>query len=276
MEINDTISQTQFIINSYKGSLNEIYFKKFTIIIPAYNEENRIGYPLSQLCSFISETKFPWEIIVSIDGNDGTESIVKETMREFSFVRLSKGKGRDGKGNAIKRAVSIASGDYFILMDSDNSISIKDILTVVPEIVDNDAVILERYSLPTNQIPFDRKLVSRGFNLLVQSTLGIRVKDTQSGYKILKAGYARKAFNSITVTNAFYDVALLYKIRKLGGKIKEKPVIYKHVTESKFSIMTLVIGLGISLLAFRIQHSPFYKYIPKSFKELYYRKFRWI
>ena len=221
MEINDALSQTQFTINSDKSSLNEIYFKKFTIIIPAYNEESRIGYPLSQLCSFISETNFPWEIIVSVDGNDGTESIVKDMMKEFSFVRLSKGKGRDGKGNAIKRAVSIASGDYFILMDSDNSISIQDVITVVPEIVVNDVVILERYSFPTNQIPFNRRLASRGFNFLVQSTLGIRVKDTQSGYKILNADYARKAFDSITITNAFYDVALLYKIRKLGGKITE-------------------------------------------------------
>jgi hypothetical protein len=102
------------------------------------------------------------------------------------------------------------------------------------------------------------------------------VRDTQSGYKILKEEYARKAFDSIMVTNTFYDVALLYNIRKLGGKIIEKPVIYKHDLESKFNIISEIFGQGLSLLAFRIRYSPFYKHIPKKIRNLYYRKFRWI
>ena len=276
MEINDAISKTQLTINSNKDSLNDIYFKKFSIIIPAYNEEKRIVSALSQLCNFISETKFPWEIIISIDGNDGTEEIVKEMMKQFSFLRFIKGNGRNGKGNAIKRAVNIADGSYFIFMDADNSIAFRDVLSAIPEIVNNDVVILERYSLAKNQIPFQRKLASRSFNLLVRSTLGIRVKDTQSGYKILKEEYARRALNTIMVTNTFYDVALLYDIKKLGGKIMEKQVTYNHDIHSKFNVISLALGLGISLLAFRIRYSPFYKYIPKNIRVLYYRKFRWI
>ena len=256
--------------------MKDIYFNKFSIIIPAYNEEKRIVSTLNQLCHFISETKFPWEIIISIDGNDGTEEIVKEMMKQFSFLRFLKGSGRNGKGNAIKRAIDNANGSYFIFMDADNSVAFRDVLNVIPEIVDNDVVILERYSLAKNHIPFQRKLASRSFNLLVRSILGINIKDTQSGYKILEGEYARKAFDSIMVTNTFYDVALLYKIRKLGGKILEKPVIYKHDLESKFNIISEILGQGLSLLAFRIRYSPLYKYIPKNFKDLYYRKFRWI
>ena len=161
-------------------------------------------------------------------------------------------------------------------MDADNSISLKDVISVVPEIVKNDVIILERYSLVISQIPIYRKLASRCFNLFVRIMLGTRIKDTQSGYKILKAEFAREVFSAITVTNVFYDVALLYNIRKLGGKIVEKQVVYRHDIESKFDVIPLVIGLGISLLAFRIRHSPFYNYVPKSFIELYYRKFRWI
>ena len=97
-------------MNSNENSLHDIYFKKFSIIIPAYNEEKRIVSALSQMCHFISETKFPWEIIISIDGNDGTEEIVKEMMKQFSFIRFLKGNGRNGKGNAIKRAINIANG----------------------------------------------------------------------------------------------------------------------------------------------------------------------
>ena len=276
MEINNSIQHSQSITIFDKQPFDEIYFNKFSIIIPAYNEEKRIQFPLNQLCRLISEANFPWEVIVSIDGNDGTEELVKEMMKKFQFLRFIKGNGRNGKGNAIKRAINIANGSYFILMDADNSIALNDVMNVVPEIVKNDVIILERYSLALNQIPFHRKLASRGFNLFVQLTLGTRIKDTQSGYKILKAEFAREAFSAITVTNAFYDVALLYNIRKLGGKIVEKPVVYRHDIESKFDVIPLVLGLGVSLLAFRIRYSPFYNYIPKSFRELYYRKFKWI
>ena len=276
MEINNSIQHSQSITIFDKQPFDEIYFNKFSIIIPAYNEEKRIQFPLNQLCHLISEANFPWEVIVSIDGNDGTEALVKEMMKKFPFLRFIKGNGRNGKGNAIRRAINIANGSYFILMDADNSIALNDVMNVVPEIVKNDVIILERYSLALNKIPFHRKLASRGFNLFVQLTLGTRIKDTQSGYKILKAEFAREAFSAITVTNAFYDVALLYKIRKLGGKIVEKPVVYRHDIESKFDVIPLVLGLGVSLLAFRIRYSPFYKYIPKNIRGLYYRKFRWI
>lgn len=276
MEPKSIFSSERTTTDSEKSSLSDIYFNRFTIIIPAYNEEKRISFPLSQLCYFILEAKTPWDIIVSIDGNDGTESLIKEMMKNFPFLMCLKGNGREGKGNAIKRAINIAKGKYFILMDADNAISLKELLRFIPEIVGNDVVILERYTLDKSQIPLKRKMVSRVFNLLVRSTLGIRVNDTQSGYKIMNAEYARKAFNSITVTNAFYDVALLYKIKKLGGKIIEKPAIYKHNVDSKFSIISLVFGLGVSLLAFRIRYSPFYKYIPAYVKLIYYNKFRWI
>ena len=137
-------------------------------------------------------------------------------------------------------------------------------------------VILERYSSGRNHIPFLRRFASRGFNVLVQALLGLRVKDTQSGYKIMKADLARRSFDSVTVTNTFYDVALLYKIKQLGGRITEKPVLYSHDGESKFNVVSEVLGQGMSLLAFRIRYSPVYRHIPESFKKLYYRKFRWI
>jgi glycosyltransferase involved in cell wall biosynthesis len=250
--------------------------KEFTVIIPAYNEEKRIGPVLLDLCHFISENKLRWSIIVSIDGNDGTDNIVKKMMIDFPFLSYIKGNGRSGKGEAIRRAVNLSTGEYFILMDADNSVRLSEVLSSIFELEKSDVVILERYTSSFNHIPFLRRFASRGFNILVQALLGLRVKDTQSGYKIMKADIARKSFNSMTVTNTFFDVALLYKIQNLGGKITEKPVKYRHDEESKFNVVSEIVGQGVSLLAFRIRHSPFYAYIPKSISDLYYRKFRWI
>lgn len=250
--------------------------RKFSIIIPAYNEERRIGPVLKEVCETILNGKLPWEVIVSIDGNDRTDILVKALMENYPFLNFIKGSGRNGKGFAIRRALDIAKGDFLILMDADNSVSFSDVLKSVSKINDNDAVILERYSSMDNEIPFLRRLASRGFNFLVRSLLGLRVDDTQSGYKIIRTDIARRAFESITVTNTFFDVALLYKIKNFGGKIIEIPVKYNHDGESKFNVFSEVLGQGLSLLAFRIRYSPIYKHIPEKIKTLYYKKFRWI
>ncbi|MGC8622191.1 MAG: glycosyltransferase, partial [Caldisphaera sp.] len=73
-----------------------------TVIIPAYNEEKRIGKVLSEIADFISGNNLNWNIIVSIDGNDGTENIVKEMKEKYRFISYDKNHGRGGKGYAVK------------------------------------------------------------------------------------------------------------------------------------------------------------------------------
>ncbi len=276
METYTTVREVNTAFSTSEKRFPEIYLKRFTIIIPAYNEADRIGPVLNDVCRFITENKLPWDVIVSIDGSDGTDMLVREMMVQFPFLNYNKGNGRSGKGGAIKRAIKIATGEYLILMDADNSISFAQILSGIPDLAKNDVVILERYSSEKNHIPFLRRFASRGFNVLVQALLGLRVKDTQSGYKLMDAELALKAFSSMTVTNTFYDVALLYKIKQFGGRIAEKPVLYSHDGESKFNVVSEIMGQGMSLLAFRIRYSSMYKHIPESIKKLYYRKFRWI
>ena len=277
MQTYSVLKESNNGLSSCEGGINPIFLKKFTIIIPAYNEANRIRPVLNDVCRFITENKLPWDVMVSIDGSDGTDMLVMEMMVQFPFLNYIKGNGRSGKGGgAIKRAIKMATGEYFILMDADNSISFAQILSAIPELAGNDVVILERYSAKKNRIPVLRRFASRGFNILVQALLGLRVKDTQSGYKLMNAEIAWKAFNSITITNTFYDVALLYKVKQFGGRIAEKPVVYSHDGESKFNVVSEIIGQGMSLLAFRVRYSLVYKHIPDSLKRLYYRKFRWI
>ena len=276
MEIYVTTQKSQYDVLPSEKIKSEPFTKEFTVIIPAYNEVNRIKPVLIDLCQFISNNKLCWKIIVSIDGNDGTDELVNQIMTNFPFLGFVKGKGRSGKGEAIRRAIHLSTGEFFIFMDADNSIGLSEVLSGIAELERNDVVILERYTSDQNHIPFLRRFASRGFNILVRALLGLRVKDTQSGYKIIKADLAKKSFDSMTVTNTFFDVALLYKIKSLGGKIIEKPVKYKHDDESKFNVISEILGQGVSLLAFRIRHSPLYAYIPKGIRDLYYRKFRWI
>ncbi|MEM0135237.1 MAG: glycosyltransferase [Thermoplasmatales archaeon] len=248
----------------------------FSLIIPAYNEEKRIRPLLEEISNYISINKLPWEVIIAVDGNDGTANLIHKMSAIYPFISVNTGGGRNGKGGAIKRALNAARGDFVILMDADGSIKFSDILAHINDTEKYDAIIFDRYSSLENNIPFLRRFASRGFNVLVKAMLGIRLNDTQCGYKILAAGYARKAFQKILVSNAFFDVALIFHLKKLDAKIVEIPVDYNHNGDSRFNVAALVLGMGSSLLAFRIRNSRFYKYVPKWLIELYYRKFRWI
>ena len=250
--------------------------KKFSIIIPAYNEEKRIKPVLEEICSYIQINNLPWNIIVSIDGNDGTEMYVRRVMSEYQFVSYNKGKGRSGKGGAIKRAFNYRLGDFVILMDSDGAIAFKDILDSLPLLDKYDVVNFDRYKNGTNNIPLIRRFVSRGYNIYLKILLGLNINDTQCGYKIIKTEVAKNIFTKITVSNGFFYSNLFFYLKQLSARVIEVPIRYNHIEGSKFNVSSMVLGGFVSAIAFRIRMSPFVKFIPKAMYELYYRKFRWI
>ncbi len=247
-----------------------------TIIIPAFNEENRIGRVLVEIKDLVTTNNLNWDVIVSIDGKDNTEEIVRGFTSLYPFIRHQKSQGRSGKGYAIKRVINSSTGEFTMIMDADGAVKLSDIVKNFQYLVKYDAILFDRYSANGNTIPLYRKIPSRGFNMLVRAMLGLKVTDTQCGYKIVRTSILKEAFKRTGITNTFFDVALLYHIQKLGGKIKEIEVKYSHRDESKFNIIGEILGQSVSLLAFRIRHSRFYKYVPKWATELYLKKFRWI
>jgi glycosyltransferase involved in cell wall biosynthesis len=255
---------------------NPLLMRTFSIIIPAYNEENRIMPVLEEISHYIYSNRLPWDVIIAVDGNDGTANLVEKMSLIYPFLSVQHGYGRSGKGSAIKRGLNSAKGDFVIFMDADGSIKLSGILEHLEATQNYDAIVFDRYSFLGNKIPIARRVASRGFNVLVKAMLGIRVNDTQCGYKIMKTEYARKAFRKISITNTFFDVALIFYLKKIGARIMEIPVGYNHDGDSKFNVFSEIIGQGSSLLAFRIRNSRFYRYVPRRLVDLYYRKFRWI
>ena len=271
MMIEQNLSQEEIIESSSIAFLRQ----QFTIIIPAYNEEKRIIPVLEDITNFISLNKLPWHVIIAVDGNDGTSKIVKSFAIAHQFLSYNVSSARNGKGGSIKRATTNLAGKYVILMDADNAISFQHVVERIPLIRDNAGVILSRYHYG-NDIPFIRKILSRGFNVFVRALTGLKIKDTQSGYKIFKQKDFIDALKKVGVTNTFFDIPLLYQISSAGGKIVEVPAVYNHTKEGKFNPFGGAISLGISLITFKIRHSKLYDYVPDWMKSLYMRKFRWL
>ncbi len=247
-----------------------------TIIIPAYNEGERIGKVLKEIKDFVKANNLTWDVIVSIDGNDNTEEIVKDFSSDCPFIKHQKSQGRSGKGYSIKKVVDNSTGEFTMIMDADGAVGLAEIVKNFHYLTNYDLILFDRYTNGENEIPLFRRIPSRGFNILVRTMLGLNVRDTQCGYKIVRTDLIKEAFRRVGVTNTFFDVALLYHIKKMGGRIKEVDVRYSHDEKSKFNIMAEIVGQGASLLAFRLRHSRFYKYIPYWATELYLKKFRWI
>lgn len=250
--------------------------KKFSIIIPAYNEEKRIKPVLEEIVSYLTENRLNWDVILAIDGDDGTEAMAKTFLPRYNNISIVRASGRTGKGGSIKRSLNSVQSDFVILMDADNSIPFSTLITNLNLIDEFDCIIFSRYTASMNEIPPVRRVISRGFNWLLRLSLDLNIRDTQSGYKIIRTRPFKRAMNQVSVTNAFFDVALLYHMVKDNLKVTEIDVRYNHSDGSKFNPIGLILGLGTSLLAFRVRYSRFYRYIPDKLVQLYYRKFRWI
>ena len=254
----------------YESFQNNMLLSTFDIIIPAYNEENRIKPVLDEVSSFIHKNNLSWNVIISIDGNDKTIDIVNDYSKKFNFIKGIKNTGRNGKGRAIKNALNFVTSKYVFLMDADNSMQFYNIINTIKFLEDKyDIILFKRYN-KENKIPFIRRIISRGFNFMLRSILKLNANDTQTGYKIINTNLFKKAMNKVTVTNTFFDVALLYYLKKMGSKMIEIPVKYSHNGNSKFHALGEIIGQGSSLIAFRIRQSRIFRYIPNTLILLYY------
>lgn len=244
-----------------------------SIIIPAYNEEERITPVLDEIVSFIRENGLDWHIVISIDGEDKTEQIVRNIFDEEVNADVIVNKKRTGKGNAIKRAIEYASGDYIILMDADGSIMLKDVADHFGLTSQYDLVNFNRYLDVSNEIPYYRRFFSRAFNFMARGFLGIRIYDTQCGYKIARRQALMELFKKVTISNAFFDVFILYYAKRSGFRTVEVPIKYSHGEGSTFNVLKLIFSGIISLAAIMVRNSPLWRYIPKKVEELYYDKF---
>ena len=259
-----------------ENQTNPLLMGSFSIIIPAYNEEERIRPVLEEISSFISNNRLPWEVVIAVDGNDGTEDIIGAYNKKFPFIHLNKACDRSGMGGGIKRGILASTGDYFILMDGDGSANLHSIISRAGLLNKYDVVNFNRYSDKDNQIPLKRRIASRSFNLMLRLIFGIRVSDTQCGYKIMKRSAVMPLVRKLTVSNAFFLSALFVYSRKYGVTVVEVPIKYNHSDGSKFNVVMTSISYIVSITAFKIRNSKFYDYTPKFMKKLYYKKLRYL
>jgi len=210
----------------------------YSIIIPAFNEHERIAATLDKVLSHLEQQKWEAEVLVVDDGStDSTAELVGEYARRYSAVRLLQNPGNRGKGYSVRHGMSQAAGELLLFSDADLSAPIAEAGKLFARLAAGvDVAIGSRWldpALQTARQPFYRQFFGRIFNLLLRVTLGLRFKDTQCGFKAFTRRAAQLIFARQRIERWGFDPELLFLAGKLGLKVEEVPVEWADDPRSK-------------------------------------------
>lgn len=230
-----------------------------SIVIPAYNEEKRLGKTLKKVYEYFKNRGDTFEIIVVDDGSkDGTVNVVKTFAIDHPEVKLRCHLKNKGKGAAVKTGVMAAEGNLILFTDADLSTPIEEFEKLIYFIKEKkyDIVIASR-ALPDSKIlisqMFYRRFIGRMFPILVKIIVTREFKDTQCGFKLFKNQVARELFSALGTTDFAFDVEILYRALKRKYKIKEVGVIWLNSPYSTVKIFKDSFRMFFSLLKIKFK-----------------------
>jgi glycosyltransferase involved in cell wall biosynthesis len=207
-----------------------------SVVIPAYNEEQRIAHTLEVVIRFLKTQGYSWEIIVVDDGSeDKTATLVRQVAQDNIGITLV-GLPHKGKGSAVKEGMLQASGQYRFLADADLSMPIEQLQRFLPPALDNfDIAIGSREILGSKRFhePSKRHIMGRVFNLLVRFLAIKEISDTQCGFKCFEANVAETLFPFQRAHGWGFDVEILFLAQKVGMNIHEIPIDWYYRQGSK-------------------------------------------
>jgi glycosyltransferase involved in cell wall biosynthesis len=207
-----------------------------SIVIPAYNEAQRLPESLWRLYSYVEGRTAKCEVIVVDDGStDGTAALVEVWTRAWPQLSLVRAPHR-GKGGAVREGIFAARGAYIALADADLSIALEEFDLFSPALLGPyDIAIASREAPGAIRLgePAVRRLMSRIFNVLVQLVLLPGLRDTQCGFKMLRREVAQEICGVQTIEGWGFDVELLHIARLRGYSVREVPIVYHYAPGSR-------------------------------------------
>ncbi len=208
-----------------------------SLIIPAYNEEQRLPRTLTKIQAFLREQTYDSEVLVVENGSrDRTAAVVEEFAPEVRLLRELE----RGKGLAVRRGMMEASGDFRFICDADLSMPIEEVNRFLPPKLDDyDIAIASREiaGAVRHNEPVYRHWIGRTFNLLVRTLAVPGFQDTQCGFKCFTADAAEALFPLQRIDGWTFDVELLYVALRLGYRVKEVPINWYYFPGSRVRIL---------------------------------------
>ena len=215
-----------------------------SIVIPAYNENERLGEPLQKILRYVSDTKLNAELIVVDDGSsDATARIAEETFATTPAIpaQVIKYDKNRGKGFAVKTGLRAANADVALFTDADLSTPIEELTKLTGPIIAGEVDVafgsraLDRSLIGTHQ-PWRREQGGRVMNLIIKTMSGLQFVDTQCGFKAFNMQKFGPLLDLMTIDRFGFDVEFLFVAQHNGLRLKEIPVRWNDVAGSKVSV----------------------------------------
>ncbi|MDC1278521.1 glycosyltransferase [Pelagibacteraceae bacterium] len=237
--------------------------KSVSIIYPVFNEEKRLRKTFLDIKKFEKLNKFLKKeyIFVNDGSSDQTLSIIKNEFKNnknIKVILISYNKNM-GKGYALKRGVQIAKNDWVLTTDADCSVSNFQLIKwIKKKYLDQNNLIYfgsRNLSLSIVKKKNLRKIVGIIFKFTIRFFFNIKISDTQCGFKLYKLNTARKIFRKISIYDYMHDIEICIIAKKLNIKIKDLPLRWTHVDQSKINFIQDFFNVAFSLIKIsRINH----------------------
>jgi glycosyltransferase involved in cell wall biosynthesis len=240
------------------------------LLIPAYNEEARIGPVLEAYAEYFFH-HYPgrFRLVVILNGcRDGTLGVVRAAEQRYLSISHAEYPAAIGKGGALIEGLKLAPmADLIGYVDADGATPPKAFLDLVRELDRSgvDCAIGSRW-IPGAVIhhfqPGKRQFASRLFHLFVEVFFRMGIRDTQCGAKVTRRAAIERIHDRLSLADLAFDVNLLYSLKKAGFTLREVPTEWADQSGSKvvFNLRTSL-NMLLSLVRLRLIYSPFYRWL---------------
>ena len=216
-----------------------------SIVVPAFEEEDRLGSSLAKIASYLMESETSAEIIVVDDGSaDKTAEIAESVLRNTPVIasKVIRYEQNRGKGFAVRTGLQAAAAEIALFSDADLSTPIEEMPKLIDPILTGDFDVtfgsraLDRSLIGTHQ-PWRREQGGKVMNLIIRTMSGLPFADTQCGFKAFRMSKFRPLLDVMTVDRFGFDVEFLYVAKYHGLRLKEIPVRWNNVEGSKVNVI---------------------------------------
>jgi len=214
-----------------------------SIILPAYNEEKRLGITLSELNRYFSSQPYHVEFLVIDDGSTDRTGEVASTMSDrIPALKVLRNERNRGKGYSIRRGVAEAKGAVIGFMDADYKTPIEEIERLLPWLIKGHQVVIGSRGVEGSEIevpqPFYRQWGSRVFGVVMHLLVGLRdIPDTQCGFKFFTRKASLEIFHFQKIDGYMFDVEILCLAKRLDYAVKQVPIRWMNDADSRLQLV---------------------------------------
>ena len=210
-----------------------------SVVIPAYNEEERLKRFVPVIVDYLRGKALRFEIFIVNDGSsDGTAGVTEELAKTNPMVRLISLNPNRGKGGAVKAGMLDARGRYVLFTDADQSTPISEAEKLLEKLErDGYDMAIGSRSVPGAEVAqpqvWYRALAGKLFGVGTKLLCVYGFHDTQCGFKAMKRDVAQKVFPQVTSNTAIFDIEMLAVATREGYRVAELPVRWVHDPDTR-------------------------------------------